>query len=92
MNKNPDRKFFSEIVSEAYFSADKIMGLPAIDYDPTAGKFSWCSSLTPASENEIRVEEGLEEGIFGFDFTQVELAEYIANHADHYWNSIIEEM
>jgi len=98
---NPNRRQLAQVVADAYFSQygpeerqSHVMNNPAIIYD--SGTFSWCSSLTPDDEGEIRVDE-LEEGAFGnFDANEPgaekALIDYIANDADDYWDSIVERI
>jgi hypothetical protein len=93
----PNRKQFANVVADAFFSqygpAERrsvVMNSPVIDYDTDDGSFGWCSSLTPSSENEIRVLE-LSDGMFGAsdDSTEEQLAAYLANDADEMWSAIM---
>ena len=70
------------------------MNNPVIDYDIDNGTFSSCSSLTPASSNEVRVME-LEDGMFGNAerVTKRDLVSYLTDSAsDDLWRDVRDQL
>ena len=58
-----------------------------IYYDPDDGMFGSCSTLTPLTGNEIQALV-LNDGMFGEDVTETDLADYLNDDADELWAEV----
>jgi len=68
-NKNtPSINDFAKTVADAYVNqyhgGSRVMGTPIVYYNTETGKFDWCSSLVPLSDDEIKCET-VEDGLYG---------------------------
>ena len=92
-----NRTQLAGIVSDAYFSQyindNGVANDPIIVYDKNTKLFSWQSSLTPLQDDDTLVDT-LTDGMFGDPeadgVSQGDLARWLAEENDDYWDAITE--